>query len=516
MEPLLLKQGSETVSSKEMAAIEMNAQYLGVSSLQLMENAGCAVARCVASRFKPQSTRVVVFAGVGGNGGDGFVAARHLASLGYSVEALLLGRPEEIKRSDVRSNWEAVLSMADSVKVRVVHDSSQVTEASAEVLVDAMLGTGAVGPLRPPILQAVSAFNNSSGFKVAVDVPTGVDADTGEAVSGAVKADLTITFHKFKLGLLKASGYSGEVIVEGVGIPREAEIYAGPGDVAMVRKPRPPESHKGDFGRLLVVGGSETFSGAPTLAALAALRTGVDIVYVAAPEKTAHDISGMAPDLITVKLDGDHLNPENVEAVGRFIDVCDAVVMGPGLGLHEETVRTVEALVGSAERRRKPFLLDADALKAFAGFKHRVDFPVIFTPHAGEYRILTGEEPPKQLRERVAHLQRNANALNAVILLKGHVDTISDGVRVKLNTTGNPGMTVGGTGDTLSGIVGALLAQGFDPFESSVAGAFVNGAAGDFAARDRGYHLIPSDLIDYIPRVIDNPMSHRDLSEPTF
>ncbi|MFQ6075754.1 MAG: NAD(P)H-hydrate dehydratase [Candidatus Bathyarchaeia archaeon] len=504
----------ETVSSKEMAAIELNAEYLGVSRLQMMETAGHSVAYEVASRFKPEDGRVVVFAGVGGNGGDGLVAARHLSSLGFEVEVILVGKPDEMRMDVVRRNWGIVLSMADSVGKTVAYDSSLIQVVEANVLIDTMLGTGILGPLRPPILQAVRAFNRASGFKVAVDVPTGVNSDTGEVHNEAVMADLTITLHRPKTGLLSARKYVGELIVADIGMPKEAETYAGPGDVTLVRQHRSPESHKGDFGYLLVIGGSETFSGAPALVALAALRAGVDLVYIAAPEGTAHDISGMAPDLITVKLRGEHLNPQNVGTLKRVLERCDAVVMGPGLGLHKETVEAVGGLTELVEGVEKPLLLDADALKAFSNFKHRVDFPLVLTPHAGEYEILTGEGLPPQMMEKAQHVKRSANALNAVILLKGHIDIISDGVRIKFNATGNPGMTVGGTGDVLSGVVGAFLAQGFDPFRSAVAGAFINGASGDFAAREKGYHLIPSDLIDWIPRVIEDPSSHEEVRRP--
>ncbi|MDH5770594.1 MAG: NAD(P)H-hydrate dehydratase, partial [Candidatus Bathyarchaeota archaeon] len=195
------------------------------------------------------------------------------------------------------------------------------------------------------------------------------------------------------------------------------------------------------------------------------------------------------------------------------LEKSDAVVMGPGLGLHEETTKGVKDIVNLIEEVKVPLLLDADGLKAFAGFKHRVDFPLVLTPHMGEYEILTKSRPSGSVWDRSRHVQQAAGELNAVVLLKGDVDVISDGVRVKLNFTGNPGMTVGGTGDTLSGIVGAFLAQGFSPFRSAVAGAFINGAAGDFVAKEKGYHLLPTDIVKWIPRVIEDPMTHAKIKE---
>jgi NAD(P)H-hydrate epimerase len=278
-----------------------------------------------------------------------------------------------------------------------------------------------------------------------------------------------------------------------------------------VNKQRTANAHKGDFGRLLVVGGSEVFSGAPALVSLAALRTGVDIVYLAAPAKTAYAVSSMSPDLITLKLKGDHLSEGNVAALQPYLETVDAVVVGPGLGLNAETREFVKAFVSAVEGAGKPLLLDADGLKAFADFKRPLRVPLVLTPHAGEYEILTGRKLPERREERVAEVRETAKELNAVFLVKGEVDVVCDGKRVKLNFTGNPGMTVGGTGDVLSGVVGALLAQKAGAFEAAVAGAFVNGAAGDFVAGEKGFHLVASDLLEWIPRVLIDPMSHGKL-----
>lgn len=289
-------------TSQDMRMLEINSEYLGVLPLQLMENAGKAVADEIASRFKPGS-QVIFFSGTGRNGGDGMVAARHLAAKGFKVKSILVGREADISDEIVVRNWKAIREMDWTIDINVLGDSSLIQPFSANVLVDALLGTGAKGNLRQPVLRAVRALNDSEGFCVAVDVPSGVDSDTGEILGEAVRADLTVTFHRMKSGLEKARDYSGEIKVVEIGIPYEAELYAGPGDVEIIPKTREPQSHKGDFGRLLVLGGSETFSGAPALVALAALRTGVDLAYVAAPERTAYAISSFSPDLITLKLD---------------------------------------------------------------------------------------------------------------------------------------------------------------------------------------------------------------------
>lgn len=496
------------ITTRDMRALDINAEYFGISRLQLMENAGRGVAEEVASRIGRRDAKIAVFCGLGGNGGDGFVAARHLACMGFKVDVILAGRASDIGNEEARKNWETLNSLRSSVNIIEVHDSTLIPDVKADVVIDALLGIGLERPPRPPISHLIRKINEMDSYRVAVDVPSGINSDTGEVLGEAVKARLTITFHKAKPGLLKAKEYVGELVVKSIGIPEEIETFAGPGDVITVIKPRPPEAHKGDFGRLLVIGGSETFSGAPTLAALAALRTGVDLVYIAAPRETAYAISSITPDLITIKLEGDHLSTRNLSVIRGYMERVTALVVGPGLGLHRETQEAVGQIIKEAEGKGIPILLDADGLKAFAAFKHSLKTPAVLTPHAGEYAILTGERLPDRPEERAEYIRRQAKQLNAVILLKSHVDIISDGIRVKFNFTGNPGMTVGGTGDVLSGIVGAFLAQGIGPFEATVAGAFINGAAGDCVKAEMGYHMVATDLIEWIPKVMNDPMSH--------
>lgn len=502
----------KVVTGREMRALEINAEYFGVSRLQLMENAGRSITQEIASRFKPKKAKIAVFCGLGGNGGDGFVAARHLACLGFKVEVVVAGKLASILDVEARKNWRGLEPLKAVIPVHEVYDSTLIPDVKVDVVVDALLGFGLKGELRLPVLQLVNQINGLKAFCVAVDVPTGIDSDSGRVLSDAVKADLTVTFHKAKPGLLlpKAKKYVGELVVRDIGLPSEFEAFAGPGDVELVVKHRPVEAHKGHFGRLLVIGGNEIYSGAPALVALAALRTGVDLAYVAAPERTAYALSSLSPNLINLKLEGDHLNPANLAFLRRFLRVANAAVVGPGLGVHKDTKEAVEEVLHLAEKDGIPVLLDADGLKAFAEFKWKFKAPTVLTPHAGEFALLVGKSLPEDLENRVEAVQKAAKELGAVILLKGHVDVVSDGSRVKLNFTGNPGMTVGGTGDVLSGVVGALLAQGVDAFEAAVAGAFVNGAAGDFVQREKGFHMVPTDLLDWIPKALDYPMTHRD------
>jgi len=508
------KNKTPCITSREIRALEINAQYFGISLLQLMENAGRNIAQETIARFQ-KNKKAVVFCGLGGNGGDGFVAARHLLAAGFEVTVVLVGRNQDIKHEAAMSNWVILQSLQGNITLLEVTDSSLIPKVNAGIIIDSLLGTGTKGKIKPPISKVVDYINSLSGFKIAVDVPTGIDSDTGEVLGTAVKADLTMTFHKTKSGLDKAKKYVGELVVADIGLPSEMERFAGPGDVLLAQKQRSPTAHKGDFGRLLVIGGSEVFSGAPTLVSLAALRTGVDIVYLAAPAKTAYAISSISPNLITIKLEGNNLNPANMETLKPYLGMVDAVVMGPGLGLNPETIKFVKACVDDVEKAKKPLLLDADGLKAFAKFKRSLKVPLVLTPHVGEYAILTGEELTENQEERVLAIQKTAKKLNSVVLVKGKVDIVCDTKQSKLNFTGNAGMTVGGTGDVLSGIVGGLMAQKVDAFEAAVAGAFVNGAAGDFVASEIGFHMVATDIIDWIPHVFEDPMSHLKVLKPS-
>jgi hydroxyethylthiazole kinase-like uncharacterized protein yjeF len=501
------------LTSLEVRILDRNSEYLGVSTLQLMENAGRAVADEIIARFGSGSS-VVIYGGTRRNGGDGMVAARHLAGRGFNVLFKLVGSEDAISDATARHNWLALKSMQTTVQIDECPDSSALSESESDIVVDALLGTGVRGKLRQPILKAVDVINGSGGFKVAVDVPTGIDSDTGEVLGEAVRANLTITLHATKTGFSKAKQFCGEVKVADIGIPPEAAVFAGPGDVDAVVVRRLPEAHKGQFGRLLVIGGSEVFTGAPTLVALAAYRTGTDLVFIAAPERTAQAISSISPNLITIKLPGANLAPAHLRIIREELEKANAVAIGPGLGLSKQTVSAVRKIVAFVRQSKKPLLLDADGLKALGVVRKKMfDGTTVLTPHAGEFQAVSGKAPSRDPKVRSREVLEFASRSGAVVLLKGHTDAISDGMGVRLNNTGNPGMTVGGTGDVLSGIVAGLMAQGVDGFRAAVAGAFVNGAAGDLAEAQYGYHLTPTDLLDHIPRIMTDPMCHKAILE---
>lgn len=271
-------------------------------------------------------------------------------------------------------------------------------------------------------------------------------------------------------------------------------------DLSAVRKMygrRPAESHKGDFGNVLVVGGSMTYSGSPALVAMAALRAGADLTLIAAPERAADIAAGFSPDLITYPLGGDFLEERHLKVIMELLPEYDSIVIGNGLGLHPKTKRAVLKFLPAL---KIPCVVDADGVKMLKGKKLRPGF--VLTPHAAEFCRLTGKVLRNGLRGKTEGVKKAAREMNCTILLKGHVDVISDGERVAYNRTGNPCMTKGGTGDTLAGICGALLARGGEPFEAACAAAFVNGRAGDIAVKDFGEGLLATDILDAIPKVI--------------
>jgi len=267
-----------------------------------------------------------------------------------------------------------------------------------------------------------------------------------------------------------------------------------------IYKPRPIWSHKGNFGHLLVIGGSKKYSGSPALNALAAYRSGVDLVTVAAPRRAADIIASFSPDLITYPLEGDFLNKSHLKEIFLLRQNANAVAIGGGLERNKETLDAVIEILGDLTI---PCVIDADAIHAVAKNKQVLRSNFIITPHLNEFYVLTGIKPEPDLRKRTEVVKEVASQLGCIIVLKGHVDVISDGKLVGMNKTGNPYMTVGGTGDTLTGICGTLIARGIKPFEAACAACYINGLAGDLAAKKFKEGLMASDLIKEIPNVIN-------------
>ena len=493
------------ISSLRMKAIDRNCECLGLLLIQLMENAGAAIAQSV--REKLESGRVLFIAGRGNNGGDAFVAARHLAgSSGYIVKLILLGKARDIGTKEAFHNFS--LLKFSRVEVIEITDSSQLeAEASdwyseADLLVDAVFGTGIKGKIKEPESTAIDYINREGRAGktiISIDIPSGLDPDGG-SFEKAVHAGLTVTFHRMKAGLMseKAKEYTGIIRVAEIGIFADAQQYTGPGDLMTLNR-RESSGHKGDSGRILVIGGGP-YSGAPALAALAALKAGADLVTAAVPAHVAEIVASYSPNLIVRKLSSNILCPEDLSILLDLINSHNVVVMGMGLGRAPETLETVRRILPFCRKA----VLDADALAALSGtiFESLAgNCDLIVTPHAGEFALLRDMRTPESQDSCIKAVREFSEKEGVVTLLKGKIDIISDGKQTLLNRTGNAGMTVGGTGDVLAGLTGSLFSRN-PAFLAAACAAYINGAAGDLAFEKAGNGLLATDVLEKITEII--------------
>jgi NAD(P)H-hydrate epimerase len=470
-----------SIPPEEVRVLDVNASYLGVRTLTLMENAGKAIAEHVLSVTGPES-KVAVICGKGNNGGDGFVAARFLKDAVHT-DVFLVEPAEDVTGDIARLNLDRV---RDLVRSPSTFDPKQY-----QVIVDAMLGAGLEGRPREPYPRYIKMLNESKRTIVSVDIPSGWPSDLH------VRPDETVTMHAPKSGMTVKN--SGRIIVKDIGIPPEAELYCGPGDFTLLPR-RKKDAHKGDAGRVLVIGGGP-YTGAPAFTAMAAMRAGVDLAFVATPEASSLPVSIYSPNAIVRPLAGDILSEENVAEVLELAKGKDVVAIGPGLGNEGETVTAIQEIISKIG---VPMVIDADAIAA-CGMRPKIlkGKRGVITPHAGEFKKLTNKTVRADDLEATRTLVRSEAAkLGMTILLKGPTDVISDGTYVKLNRVHNDAMTVGGTGDVLTGTVAGFLAQKTTPFAAARIGAFTAGLAGNLAFEERSYGLVATDVIDKIPLVL--------------
>jgi len=539
----------EIITAAEMKAIDINTSQLGMEPIQLMENAGGAVAEIIAAHIHSEKMKigetnpseeemfeshpkVLLFAGLGNNGGDVFVAARHLENYGIASLVLLTGSEQQIKTPEAQKNY-ALLKQSARIKTIALKSESSLKDAvnglenNILVIADGIFGTGFSGKAAGIEKAAIDAINlirekKKDVFVLAVDIPSGLEAapavfikcaeeEQGERTA-VVTADATITFHKMKTYLKdpKNKKYVGKIIVKQIGIPRNAEKYVGAGDLTALYR-RDLKSKKGDSGKVLVIAGG-AYTGAPALAGMAALRTGCDIAAVAAPQKIYDAVASFSPELIVKKLPTDLLSEENIPILKDIIAAHDTVIIGPGLGNDPVVLKTAAELIPQIQKA----VIDADALRpeiinALERRPHKSGTEIILTPHYGEFCRLADYYGIKTAKKReentVAEIEDAAAAicekLSATVLLKGAPDLIcGDKENIRYNATGNSGMTIGGTGDVLAGIVGGLLSKN-KAFESACCGAFICGKAGDMVFEKKGNSLVPSDILKKIPDAIN-------------
>jgi len=502
------------VTAAEMREIDRaTSQRFGVPSLTLMENAGTAVAEFVVSQY-PSAERIGVICGKGNNGGDGFVAVRKLHGAGKGVRVVLLAEPSELKgdAAEMFSKLPAapvIVRSSEELKgepARVVFES--------EVLLDAILGTGFKPPVSGLYAEAIKLLNASSAPLVAVDIPSGADADVMDEQTGAVaRADAVVTFTAPRPAHIFGRLTDGPTLIAPIGSPDEAIVSSlqlnlvSAREIAPLIGPRPLAANKGNFGHVLVIGGSVGKAGAAAMAGMAALRTGAGLSTVATPKSVLATVAGFHPEVMTEPLDETEAGSISTRALasGRMdalIKGKTVLAVGPGISRNPETSEFVRSLVVEC---KTALVLDADGLNAFEGRAGELNGKgrsLVITPHPGEMARLAGSTVAAVQRDRINVARTFAREHELIVVLKGHRTLIAqpDGT-VWVNTTGNPGMATGGTGDILTGMVSGLMAQNRERIvEAVIAAIHLHGLAGDVARESMGEHsLVATDLIGALP-----------------
>jgi len=501
---------SDKVSSEEVAILDNNSEWLGIPKGYLMECAGYSFTMEIIERYnlnKNSNSKVLIFCGTGNNGGDGFVIARHLSSFGIRSLVILLGNPSNIRTQEAKQNWDIISnSLNYLIQIRLIKDSTDIESLSTalnesngfKIIVDGLLGTGIKGNIREPVSTAIDFINKLRKIKkiqiVSIDVPSGLDP-----------SDLVITFHRNKRGMTIDNEYINEICVKSIGIPWEASLFVGKGDLIPTLKVRSIDNHKGQFGRVLVIGGSKNYSGAPAYSSLTGIHFGCDLVITYVPQIVGDVIRNYSPNLIVRTQPGDWLNSDALDEISWLIDWSNAIVIGPGMGIERETEDLLVKLLNKMKKDKKSFVLDADALKLI---KNHLDLiksqRVILTPHEEELKIMTNIELPpyNSIEERGKVIFDLARELDVTLLVKGPYDFISNGEQLKINRTGCPEMSMGGTGDVLAGLCACFLTTNNNPFHSACSSAFFNGFLGEYCKKTIGPRFTTTDMIEHINNAI--------------
>jgi hydroxyethylthiazole kinase-like uncharacterized protein yjeF len=515
------------LSAAEMREVDcLTTSRYGIPGLALMENAGASVAEYITQRWpKFAQRRIVVLCGKGNNGGDGFVVARRLRESGAKPEVFLFAAPEEMQ-GDAATNYERWQEMAGALHPVLNSGDLQTIKPaleSADIIIDALLGTGTRGAVEGLFAETIEAVNRRRGpvrsAVVAVDIPSGLVADTGEAMGACINAAYTITFTAPKTGMIfgTAGDHTGQVIVRDIGSPPELIDAVGKSnvrwidwrEVSIFALRRRADANKGNYGHALITAGSVGKSGAAVLASWSALRVGAGLVTVATPEPVLPIVAAHTAEIMTEPLPATDtgtisLRSFEYERFEKLLKGKRVSAIGPGLSTQDETQQFVRNVVGT---RTVPLILDADGLNAFAGRAPELkngSGPLVLTPHPGEMARLLSCGIPDVQAQRVEVARKSAADWNAIVILKGQQTVVAapDG-QVFINSTGNPGMGTGGTGDVLTGMLAGLTAQfGVSPWVRVLAfGVYLHGLAGDIAYAETGEApLMASDLIRAIPR----------------
>ena len=529
------------VTAAEMRQIDQDTiEGIGIPGIVLMETAGSAIVRAIEQHY-PTCQRIGIFAGKGNNGGDGIVIARQLAHMGRDV-LLFLVSPEDSFTGEAQINLQIAKRLTASFGLQAAPKGGLrieeiltgtgfygtgtvlTTFARCELLVDAILGTGLRGAVRDPIATVINAINRLPTPTLSVDLPSGLDADTGHPLGVCVRADRTVTIGLPKRGLLMHPGaeLAGKLEVADIGFPEQVvnaqDIkvnWTTATQASQWMPSRPLSSHKGSYGRVLVVAGSTGMTGAAALASEAALRAGAGLVTLATPKHLNPILEGLLPEVMTLPLpetDAGSLAASTTSTILEFAEKTKSILaIGPGLSQHPETVALVHQLI--RENRESGLALrmviDADGLNALAQDRETLSFlntETVLTPHPGEMARLTNTAVPTLESDRISTAQQFASEHGVTLVFKGAPTVISDPQgNLWVNSTGNPGMATGGMGDVLTGIIAGLVAQGISSEHAAALGVYLHGLAGDSAAERLGMHgLIASDVLKSVPQALSS------------
>lgn len=484
-----------------------------IPGIVLMENAALACVGVLSERFDIKNTGFAVFCGKGNNGGDGLAIARHLFNKGAEVYVYLTSGSEF--SGDALTNYLIVRALGITV---IELDNAELLKSfikSADCVVDAILGTGINGAPRGMAAETISAVNKYAKFVMSVDIPSGADSDSGAVAGEAVNADITVTFAAYKRGmfLYPAADCCGEIILADISIPefladlKSTHCFAAHKEgVRKVFPKRVNNSHKGDYGKILIVGGSVGMAGAVALSARAALKCGAGLITAAVPASVNNIIQEKIDEVMTLPLpeEGGRIARNTAERLARRANICDAVLIGPGLGRSESVIQFVADFLPLLS---VPVVLDADGLYAVSKNMHILEdcrADIIMTPHSQELGYMTGMTASEVDSARFAVSNEFAGKNGVTLILKGHhtIITAPDG-DMTVNTTGNPGMAGAGSGDVLAGMTAALLARGMQPYDAAVSAVYLHGAAGDRAAQEYGPDaMCAGDIISSIHHIL--------------
>lgn len=511
------------VTSSQMKKIDRIAiEEYKIPSLTLMENAGISVVNLIKRKFGcPEGKKIVIFCGKGNNGGDGFVVARLLHRLAAKVRVYLLGKIKEVKK-DAKVNLERFKNLGNEI-FEITEEEDLLLEEdylkNSDLIVDAILGTGATGELSELLRFTVEWINKFKKPVISIDIPTGVCSDTGKLLPVAIKSTYTVTMGLPKIGLVLFPGaeYAGEVEVADIGFPQELindeKIVLNLITEKMVKEmfsPRKKDTHKGDYGKIFILAGSPGFTGAAYLCSQATIRAGAGLVTVGIPESLNEIMEVKLTEVMTKPLpetEEKTLSLKAEEEILKFMEKCDILAIGPGISQNPETQELVRRII---LKSKIPVVIDADGINAIRenlDILKQIKVPVILTPHPGELSRLINKSIDEIKNQSISIVKNFLQEYkNTVIILKSARTIIgTPSGQIYVNTAGNPGMASGGSGDVLTGIIAALLGQKFSFENAAIAGVYLHALAGDLAKEKKGeISLIATDIIEEIPSVFKN------------